>query len=43
MFQKQNEDLVRDGFKDLELKRAWKLAGPVEQGEKPQDSVGTPS
>lgn len=33
---------MRDGFKDLELKRAWKLAGPVEQGEKP-NSVGAPN
>ena len=31
---------MRDGLKDLELKRAWKLGGPMEQFEKPKDSVG---
>lgn len=31
MFQK-NHELVRDGLKDLELERVWKMAGPMEQG-----------
>lgn len=32
MFQKKNHELVRDGLKDLELERVWRMAGPMEQG-----------
>lgn len=33
MFQKKNKELVRDGLRDLELKRVWKIAELMEQGQ----------
>lgn len=33
MFQKKNQELVRDGLRDLELERVWEIAGLMEQGQ----------
>lgn len=36
MFQKKNQDLVKDGIRDPELEEAWEIGRAVKQGAKPR-------